>query len=579
MTVAAPQYLVEPDGNGYLYGEVSYDSLTNDYIVTAEPSVLEMAKRVFPGCAVRRNGFGEIRFKGTRRAVGDLNWLMLRYPLKVTCDSVFQGHRHAAIEHSKRRAANASLRPTTPPSTLRGKLYGFQAEGVTFLIQNERTLLADDMGLGKTVTALGSLLTVDAFPVICVVPTTVQRQWLDMAAAWIDVRGKTLLGDIGVILKGRTPYTLPDVPFYIIHYGLLTYWLDALKALEPKAVIFDEIQELRHTGTMKYSAASYLSQEVRYVWGLSGTPIYNYGMEIWSVLNILDYHCLGDAESFSREWCYGYGSKHVRKPAVLGDHLRREGLMLRRRKDEVQSELPPKRRVTTDIDHDEGVYSKLIRRAVELARGYYQIKVWSEKGQAKREIEGAARMACGISKADYVCDFVLSLLAAGERPLVFAWHHAVHDILLERLRMAYRVGAITGRESQRDKEESKRGFSNGDLDALVLSLRTAAGLDGLQERGTCVVFAELDWSPAIHTQCEDRLHRMGAKAESILCYYLVSNTGYDRKIQSVLGLKVGQFMGLMGDSIETEESRTASKRATEDYMDGLIRMLADKGDV
>ena len=56
--------------------------------------------------------------------------------------------------------------------------------------------------------------------------------------------------------------------------------------------------------------------------GLSGTLIYNYGGEIWNVVNIIDYHFLGDWESFSREWCAGYGNRIVLKPQLLGDHLR-----------------------------------------------------------------------------------------------------------------------------------------------------------------------------------------------------------------------------------------------------------------
>ena len=98
-------------------------------------------------------------------------------------------------------------------------------------------------------------------------------------------------------------------------------------------MIFDEAQELRRNGTSKYSAASLLAESCENAIGLSGTPIYNQGGEIWNVVNILDFHFLGDWESFSREWCYGYNSADiVAKPELLGEHLRREGLMLRRLK-------------------------------------------------------------------------------------------------------------------------------------------------------------------------------------------------------------------------------------------------------
>ena len=79
-------------------------------------------------------------------------------------------------------------------------------------------------------------------------------------------------------------------------------------------------------------AASLLSESCENVIGLSGTPIYNNGGEIWNVVNIIDFHFLGDWESFSREWCYGYNTAVVAKPELLGEYLRSEGLMLRRRR-------------------------------------------------------------------------------------------------------------------------------------------------------------------------------------------------------------------------------------------------------
>ena len=101
------------------------------------------------------------------------------------------------------------------------------------------------------------------------------------------------------------------------------------------------MQELRHGGTEKYSAASLLADSVENVIGLSGTPIYNAGGEIWNVINILDYHCLGDWESFTREWCYGYASQHRSQARIAGGAFAREGLMLRRLKGQVLSQLPP----------------------------------------------------------------------------------------------------------------------------------------------------------------------------------------------------------------------------------------------
>ena len=96
---------------------------------------------------------------------------------------------------------------------------------------------------------------------------------------------------------------------------MLRGWKQALGKYSFRAVIFDEIQELRRAGTEKYSAASLLASACERVVGLSGTPIYNRGGEIWNVVNILDFQFLGSWESFTREWCDGYGRGVVANPS------------------------------------------------------------------------------------------------------------------------------------------------------------------------------------------------------------------------------------------------------------------------
>lgn len=579
--MSTPQYLARPKTNGSeLRGRVVY---RDGYytIMNADPAVLELAKRVFPGSRTRKDD-GVVRFRATTRAVGDLNWLMLRFPMKIEDVRQYGKHRMQAIEHAERREKNQHIEPAGPIPSFRGQLMPYQATGVSFLEANRRCLLADDMGLGKTVTTLATLAKRHLFPAVLVVPNNVRIQWQRQAGVFLNLKAKDdLFHDetgqrIAAVLHGLTPYEVPERHLYILHYGLLDAWHKTLMALNPRAVVFDEIQELRHTGTNKYSAASLLAGETDFVFGLSGTPIYNYGAEIWSVLNILDFHCLGDYESFTREWCNGYGNKIVAKPAVLNDHLLKEGLMLRRVKADVQGQLPPKRRVVEYIDHDESLYQHLIKSVKEKAARYDQTKGWHERGELALQIDAESRQATGVAKAPYVGAFVADLLAAGERPLVYAWHHAVHDEIAAKVQ-GHEASRITGRESPKEKDEAIQKFRQGATNWALLSLRATAGIDGLQERATCVVFAELDWSPAVHSQCEDRAHRIGlVSVDSLLCYYLVSQTGYDGVVMDALGLKVGQFVGLMGDKAETEEDRTAARAAARSHIERIIRQLGEE---
>jgi SWI/SNF-related matrix-associated actin-dependent regulator 1 of chromatin subfamily A len=297
---------------------------------------------------------------------------------------------------------------------------------------------------------------------------------------------------------------------------------------------------------------------------------------MWSVLNILEYHCLGDRESFTREWCDGYGNEHVTKPKALGDYLKQEGLLLRRRKSDVDHQLPPKHRISHYVSHDEVKYAELMERAMQLSRSYDQVRGWSARGQVAAEIEQETRRATGVAKADRVVAFVRSLMQAGEKPLIYAWHHDVHDIIKEGL-SDYRIGLITGKQTPQKKSGYVSEFSKGNLDAMLLSLRATAGLDGLQSAATCIVFAELDWSPAVMSQCEDRAHRFGMlDLESLMVYYLVSKTGFDGVVMDALGVKVGQFVGIMGDDLLSEDQKTQAKDAAERHLGKIIAAISEE---
>lgn len=564
------------------YGYLTYVELKKEWQIIGEPCVIELAKRLFPGCNGR--GSGVARFKSNKRTNGDLNWLMMRYPLQIENVKLWEEAINETIDHViKREELLKRPQKVVPGASFRGDLREFQQEGLAFLLHNRRTLLADEMGLGKTVQALAFLSETQAYPALIIVPPHLVRNWQKEIGRFIDL--PVLPGQIERlfeveghhdtvhVIQGLKPYELPPANIYIIHYLLLRGWKEYLPSYGFQAVFLDEIQELRHRQTEKYSSASLISDSCENVIGLSGTPIYNRGGEIWNVMNIIEYHCLGDWEAFTREWCHGYGSDTVVKPDLLGDYLKREGLLLRRTKDQVLKELPPKRRVVQTIDFDTGLYGDLIQNAISKAMIYDSVREFAERGRMKREIENETRQATGIAKASHVATFVRLLLEAGEKVLLFAYHHAVHEIYMKELR-AYGPVKITGRETSKQKEDAVEAFMGGLTPVCIISLRAAAGLN--LQAANCVVFGELDWSPAIHSQAEDRAHRMGQE-DSVLCYYLVCEGGTDEDIQEALGLKVSQFVGLMGDKVETEDDRMIAQSEASKHMDNVIEKLKEAG--
>ena len=575
-----PPYLMDTDGaqvaaeqHRRTYGTLSYNAKRKCWTVKGDPTVTELCKRLFPGSDTGRRG--EARFTAHKRIIGELNWLMLRYPLLVRSQD-WERWQNAVSEARdyviKRELALRLPEKVEPhPTAFLGTLTDFQKEGLGFLLRSERCLLADEMGLGKTVQALAMLSQTGEYPAMVVAPPHLLRNWEKEIDRFVQKPDGTKLSVH--VIKGLKPYTLPKADLYLMHYLLLRGWKEYLPEIGIPTVIFDEVQELRHSGTEKYSAASLLAESANRVVGLSGTPIYNQGAEIWNVVNILDFHCLGDYESFTREWCYGYGNRIVAKPELLGDRLRSDGLMLRRTKQEVLKELPPKRRLVMTVDSDEGTYRKLMQPVLEtLSRMRQEEVTASQRALWAMEVEQGERQAAGVAKAPAVAQFVRTLLEADEKVLLFAHHHQVMDIYKKELH-SFSPAFITGRETPAMKDRAVERFMTGRTNLCCISLRAASGLN--LQRASCVVFGELDWSPAVHSQAEDRAHRMG-QTDSILCYYLVSASGSDQEMQDALGLKVSQFVGLMGDTPQSQADALMGAQEARQYIEKLVQRLLEE---
>ncbi|MCY0290188.1 DEAD/DEAH box helicase [Pseudomonas aeruginosa] len=584
MSLPLPQYLARPVDGATTYGCLrrTGDGDRQFWLIEGEPQVAVMAKRLFPGAEGR--GAGVAKFSANRRTFGDLVWLLHRWPLRIEDPVVFDAAYREAVEYAlQRQAANSEPVLAQPDVVFKGTLRPFQQEGLNWMLTNRRTLIADEMGLGKTVQGIAFLATEQAWPALVVAPPHLILHWRSKLDEFLQVAGDSagpLFAEqdgLKVCLLHCTPRKmkgpLPKAHIYIVHYLLLKAWRSELREMGVRRILFDEIQDLRHTNTEKYAAASELAALAEDVIGFSGTPIYNRGHEIWSITNILEYQCLGDRESFAREWCWHDGEKSetVKDTELLHAHLRREGLMLRRRKSEVLKDLPPKRRIVQLVESDDSMFNELVAKAVELAKGATSLPDALARGRSELEAINETRMATGIAKAAASAAFVRSLLEAEQPTIVFAHHHAVQDMLLDLLK-DFNPVCITGRQTKEEKWQAVQDFKSGKTSLVIIGLRSATGIDGLQGRVKAVVFAELDWSPAVHSQAEDRGHRDGLM-DSLLCYYLVSENGTDPEMQEALGIKVSQFVGLMGDVPESEEDRVLAAEASGQYMRKVLEKL------
>jgi hypothetical protein len=293
---------------------------------------------------------------------------------------------------------------------------------------------------------------------------------------------------------------------------------------------------------------------------------------------------LGDYGEFTREWCNGttgYGGESkaiIKQPKAFGAYLRDQGLMLRRTRAEVGRELPPLTKIIQTIDSDTKPIDDVRSAAAQLARIILaQGGGGLETMRAAEELDWRLRQATGIAKAPHVADFVRLLVENGEPVLLAGWHREVYEIWLERLKDLNPV-MYTGSESLPEKERAREAFMKGDSQVMIISLRSGAGLDGLQHRCRTIVHGELDWSPAPHLQLDGRGHRDG-QTQPVTAFYLISEVGSDPVISDVLGLKRQQLDGIIDPHAApvvgaTDPNRV--KRLAEAFLEQADRRRAER---
>jgi SWI/SNF-related matrix-associated actin-dependent regulator 1 of chromatin subfamily A len=290
-----------------------------------------------------------------------------------------------------------------------------------------------------------------------------------------------------------------------------------------------------------------------------------------TVMNTLCRGSLGTRAAFERDWCSYVANKLVvADPAGARRIPARPPLMLRRRKDDVQLELPAKRRVIEPIKGDDGIFAEMVKGRRARAQGRRNRRSVRPRADGSgSHPRNPARHGAGQTAGR---DRVPARADGGRRAdAVLCAPSCRHRRHLEALE-GFKPVCITGRQDKTQKDDAVTAFARGDTNLCLISLRTATGIDGLQKRARVVVFAELDWSPAVHRQAEDRAHRMGQR-DSVLAYYLVTDLGTDPFVMMTLNLKASQFTGLMQDRTETDDDRRDADAAAKDHMAGVLSML------
>ena len=512
--------------------------------VKGEPHILIRLRRIFGQAHLVGDGFTLSDTDENRR---DLEWFLARYAMEISAADRAAISEGAGRHEDQILLLEKIIDPSYTPKSFELALppRAYQAKATQIYLARKSLLVADQVGLGKTLVSIASFTDPRTLPALVVTKANL------MPDQWASEVAKFAPALTTHILKKSEPYELPKKdgrgPDVVIstYHKLANGWAGALKKYV-KSVVFDECQELRRRESLKYKSAKHLADEVDFRCGLSATPIFNYGGEIWNVMNVIAPDAMGTHGEFVREWCVSQGMKSelVTNPEALGAWMRENFLMLRRTRKDVGRELPPLIKIVQKVDSDPAALDRIKDSAAALARIILSEEKISpqDRFRASEELSWKLRQATGIAKAPYVADFIRLLVESGEQVVVYAWHREVYTILQAKLEDLNPL-LFTGSETPKQKAESKRAFVAKETSVLLMSIRAAAGLDGLQHVSKTVVIAELDWSPGVAEQAIGRVHRDG-QSESVTTFFLVSDSGSDPVVAEMCGLKQSQVDGL-----------------------------------
>ena len=459
----------------------------------------------------------------------------------------------AAIEDVRRSRAHDGPRLEIEPA-LGGTLRPFQRAGVDYVLRARRTFLADEQGLGKTVQALAAIEADAAYPAIVVCPASLKLNWEREAAHWLAHRSVAVVSGTGTVA--------PSADITVVNYDIVHAHRHRLALRQPRALVLDESHYVKNPRAKRTQAVRRLAEALgpdALRLALTGTPVLNHAEELIAQLRIL-----GRLEDF------GSGARFARRFQGIGAeerihwHLRRR-CFVRRAKADVLPQLPAKRHVAVPVALDNEREYRLAEESVIawLREQPLDLRELDSKIAAARRAErlaqlNALRQLAARGKSTAALSWIEDFLASDEPLVVFAGHREVQERLVERFPEALH---LLGRDSITAREAAVRAFQAGESQLLVCATRV--GGQGITlTHASNVAFLDLEWTPALHDQAEDRCHRIGQR-DAVCAWYLLAAQTIDETMLELVERKRRVVDAVTDGRVEAEEA----------VIEGVVRAL------
>jgi hypothetical protein len=370
--------------------------------------------------------------------------------LRDRADTMLREKEARIIASAAKEAAPQALVRTIEPERVRP----YQHAGIAYMRANRKVINADDMGLGKTCQAVVTVIEEGALPCLVICPASLKLNWKREIALW-GGDGLTV-----TVVSGRTaPVAITKqvgkTDFTVVNYDILHAWEGKLGMIPWKAIVADEFHYIKSgTRTQRGAALKAIVAKAKpdYVLGLTGTPVLNRPVELWPLLDVIGGQDeFGGFFPYAKKFCdaqqgtFGWDFSGASNLDELNATLRGAGKLVRRLKDDVLDELPPKQWATVSL-----AMTPRERKTYEWAErdivGYIAQttgEVIPEDGKALVQL-GTLRRLAWEAKRKAAFEWIDDFLQSGKKLVIFGWHRETIEAVRERYGCPTIMGGQSG---------------------------------------------------------------------------------------------------------------------------------------
>ena len=475
------------------------------------------------------------------------------------------GHQAAAWREQVQGLLSAgAIGQAEPPAGLRARLRPYQQDGfgwLAFLWEHRLGgILADDMGLGKTLQSLALISHARqrdpaAAPFLIVAPTSVVANWAAEAARFTpDLNVVPVSGTVARLGQGLVDL-VAGADAVVTSYTLLRIDFAAYAELGWSGLLLDEAQQAKNRQSKVYQCARRLAAPVKIA--ITGTPLENNLMELWSLLSITAPGLFPSPDRF-RDY-YARPVERQGESERLAQLQRRiKPLVRRRTKEQVAADLPAKQEQVLEVDlhpQHRRAYQTRLQRERQKVLGligdmdsnrfaiFRSLTVLRQLSLHAGLVD-EAHAGLASAKVDALLGQLQEVTGGGHRALVFSQFTGFLGKVRERLE-AEGIPYCYLDGSTRDRAAVVRRFKDGTVPVFLISLKAGGFGLNLAEADYCFLLDPW-WNPATETQAVDRVHRIG-QTRRVMVYRLVAKDTIEEKVMALKARKARLFSSVLDD--------------------------------